>query len=165
MPEYTGDSQDNVINGSSQDDVIRGAGGNDTLSGGSGNDTLWGGNGNDILRAGVGNDALNGGYGNDRLIGASGVNTYVGGPGKDTFVFYTNTAETGKIYDFKGREEFDIIEINGWQHKIESGLGSLEYYERIDIITNGNNSTVQVNLYATPSSSYPEYTYSFTAYD
>jgi Ca2+-binding RTX toxin-like protein len=141
MPEYNGDSRDNDITGSSKADEIRGRGGDDTLSGGSGNDTLFGGNDNDILKAGIGNDALNGGYGNDRLIGASGVNTYIGGPGQDTFVFYTNTIETGQIYDFNPWEG-DIIEVDGNPYVV--GVS------RVDVITNGNGLTFDVDFY--PSS-------------
>jgi Ca2+-binding RTX toxin-like protein len=145
MPEYIGDSQDNVINGGSQNDVIRGGGGNDSLSGGTGDDTIFGGNGNDTIRGGVGHDALNGGYGNDRLVGATGVNTYVGGPGQDRFVFYTGTSEIGKIYDYLPTVEGDIIEINGRSFGIESDLD--KGYFRIDITTYENNSNVHVDFF------------------
>jgi Ca2+-binding RTX toxin-like protein len=147
MPEYNGDSRNNDISGSGRADVIRGSGGNDTLSGGGGNDTLFGGNGNDLLRGGIGNDALNGGYGDDRLIGASGVNTYVGGPGADIFVFYTNTVETGRIFDFKPGEG-DLIEIDGTRYGAGSflDLGT----SRLDVITNGNGLTFAIDYF--PSS-------------
>ncbi len=43
MADFTGDNQDNIINGTSDDDTIKGGGGDDTITAGDGNDVVDGG--------------------------------------------------------------------------------------------------------------------------
>jgi Ca2+-binding RTX toxin-like protein len=68
---FSGNSQDNIINGYGGDDTLNGLGGADTIRGGDGADTINGGDGNDILYGERNNDTINGGAGNDTIYGTA----------------------------------------------------------------------------------------------
>ena len=55
---FTGDENNDIVNGLAGNDVIRGGIGDDTLNGGDGNDQLFGGLGADILDGGAGIDRV-----------------------------------------------------------------------------------------------------------
>jgi Ca2+-binding RTX toxin-like protein len=67
---FTGNDEDNIIDGSENADTLSGGAGNDKIFGGTGNaaDAMFGGAGNDELRAGSGNDYIEGGDGDDLYI-------------------------------------------------------------------------------------------------
>jgi Ca2+-binding RTX toxin-like protein len=67
---FTGNDEDNIIDGSSFADMLMGGAGNDTFFGGTGNaaDTMYGGAGNDEFFAGYGSDHIEGGDGDDLYI-------------------------------------------------------------------------------------------------
>ena len=68
MPNFTGDSSNNLLTGGSGDDIVSGLNGDDTLYGGAGNDSILGGEGNDSLYGEQGNDTIDGGNGWDRGV-------------------------------------------------------------------------------------------------
>ena len=68
MPLFTGDENNNTLNGSAGDDTILGLGGNDSLLGNNGNDWIDGGLGADT-KGGTDNDRLDGRAGDSRLEG------------------------------------------------------------------------------------------------
>ena len=68
MPNFTGDSSNNLLTGGSGDDIVSGLSGDDTLYGGAGNDSILGGEGNDSLYGEQGNDTIDGGNGWDRGV-------------------------------------------------------------------------------------------------
>ncbi len=80
---FSGDKNDNVINGTDQGDFLSGQGGNDLLNGGAGNDNLDGGTGNDILNGDAGIDYLRGNEGDDMLNGGEDRDVLYGGIGND----------------------------------------------------------------------------------
>ena len=65
----------------------------DTFTGDENNDIVNGLAGNDIIRGGIGDDTLNGGDGNDQLTGGLGADTLDGGAGVDRALY--NSASTG----------------------------------------------------------------------
>jgi len=92
MATFTGNEQDNLLNGTEEADQISGLQGNDTLQGfggddvilgGAGNDRIVAGAGNDLARGGDGNDFMQGNEGNDVLFGGAGDDRIYGGPGDD----------------------------------------------------------------------------------
>jgi Ca2+-binding RTX toxin-like protein len=78
---------------------------NDVINGGVGNDNLKGKASNDILIGKQGNDVLSGGDGNDILIGNIGRDTLKGGEGKDVFRFDVLQEQRDKIVDFNVAED------------------------------------------------------------
>lgn len=88
MATFTGNNNNNTINGSAQADTIKGLGGHDTLHGLGGADKIYGGDGNDSLYGGDGNDALYGEAGHDRLYGGNGNDILDGGKGNDRLQGY-----------------------------------------------------------------------------
>ena len=105
MAQYTGNGQNNTINGSLGDDFIYGKGGQDQLYGLDGNDYIDGGIGADFLFGGDGDDILFGGKGNDTIDGGLGADQFKGGKGIDTadyssatsgvVVYFVNNTATG----------------------------------------------------------------------
>jgi Ca2+-binding RTX toxin-like protein len=83
---------------------------NDVINGGVGNDNLKGKAGNDILIGKQGNDVLSGGDGSDILIGNIGRDTLKGGEGKDIFRFDVLQEQRDKIVDFNVAR--DILQIS-----------------------------------------------------
>jgi Ca2+-binding RTX toxin-like protein len=68
MALFTGNSENNTLNGAEENDILRGLAGDDTLNGGLGDDLLEGGDGNDFLNESgdaAGFDTLDGGSGDD----------------------------------------------------------------------------------------------------
>jgi hypothetical protein len=128
MSLFTGNDQNNILNGTPQADTILGLAGNDaldgragadTVDGGSGNDTLSGGSGNDLLLGGPGSDRLFGGMGRDTLVGGLGRDHMFGGSGVDTFRFDdldAGDATAGPlsdvIYDFTSEDVLDLRDVD-----------------------------------------------------
>lgn len=91
---FTGDTQNNRLEGRAGSDSLSGDGGNDRLLGGIGNDTLIGGAGADTLKGEAGADTLNGGLGADVLHGGTGVDRFV-------FDVGAGSANSDRVLDFK----------------------------------------------------------------
>ena len=66
-----GSAYRDVFTGDAEDNRLDGRGGRDALSGGFGADTLIGGAGKDVLNGGAGGDVMSGGVGKDRYVYAS----------------------------------------------------------------------------------------------
>ena len=76
MPNFTGDSSNNLVNGGGGDDIVSGLNGDDTLYGGAGNDSILGGEGHDSLYGEQGNDTIDGGNGWDRAVFSGNLSDY-----------------------------------------------------------------------------------------
>lgn len=128
---FTGNSENNLIDADSGDDVINAGLGNDLIYGGDGIDTINGDAGADVIYGGEGADILNGlegddslygengndiiagGEGNDDLYGGAGADILYGGNGDDTFVFdSTAISATDTIEDFNfSDDKIDIGDV------------------------------------------------------
>ncbi len=97
---YTGNDEDNVMEGSEGNDTFHGGGGDDEISGGDGNDTIFGETGDDELFGNAGNDLLYGAEGDDELDGGSGDDTMDGGIGNDEY--YEAPGSHDQIFDSGG---------------------------------------------------------------
>lgn len=103
MPNFVGNSLDNLLDGSDSGDKIWGKGGIDFIYGNGGNDTIYGDrlppenvelpipgevliSGNDVIRGGNGNDIIFGEGGNDQLFGEFGNDYLGGGDGDDSLL-------------------------------------------------------------------------------
>ncbi len=80
---YTGDTQDDTINGLAGNDRLSGADGDDQISGGGQNDRLYGGAGHDQLSGDGGADTLQADGGDDSLTGGAGADVLRAGDGDD----------------------------------------------------------------------------------
>ena len=88
---FTGNNNNEFIQGGAGDNVINAGGGNNIIYGNGGNDVLSSGSGSDIIYGGSGDDTINSGWGTDRIIGGAGNDIMTGGgPGEgevDVFVW------------------------------------------------------------------------------
>jgi Ca2+-binding RTX toxin-like protein len=109
MPTFTGNNNNNTLNGSTGADDLYGAGGNDTLNAGDGNDSLFGGLGSDQLNGQNGDDSILGEGGNDNAFGGLGNDSLFGGAGTDSL---------------NGGDGNDFLEGEAGNDTLNGGLGS-----------------------------------------
>ena len=116
---YTGDAAGDTFNSIEKylltgfADTFTGNADNEIVDGGAGDDTIVGGAGNDVLRGGAGNDSINAGTGDDIIVADNEdtIANILGGSGTDTLRF-----------DGTGQANFVLTNTNGIE-RVELGVG------------------------------------------
>ena len=113
---YTGDDNDNVLEGSSGPDLIQGLGGADSIDGGLGDDILDGGNGADTVRYVYATSGVK-----VSLAIAGPQNT--AGAGTDTLLNFENLVGSDKSDFLTGSDGDNFIDGRKGDDVVEGGLG------------------------------------------
>ncbi|MBL0422803.1 VCBS domain-containing protein [Ramlibacter sp. AW1] len=116
---FTGDADNDYVEGGSGDLRARGGTGDDTLVGGAQVNLLDGGDGNDVLRGGESVDWLGGGAGDDTLVAGRGATSAWGGAGSDLL-----SAGAGRSVSLHGEDGDDFLFGGSGRGLLDGGAGS-----------------------------------------
>ncbi|WP_445632839.1 hypothetical protein NSTC745_04416 [Nostoc sp. DSM 114161] len=143
---YTGNYDDDKLDGGNGNDYLYGGLGNDLLYGQEGDDYLSGGDGKDYLHGYKGNDTLDGNNGEDVLYGQGDNDILYGGDGNDYLYGEDDGKQGSQTYD--GSHDNDILDGGTGNDYLYGGVGNDTLYGNTgNDILNGGDGKDYLNGY------------------